>query len=298
MFITVKQASEKWGISDRRIRILCSEGRIPGAYQDGRAWKIPADAVKPSDARIKSTENLLVSLDQKKKLLDDARPLTPGEVERLNEEFIVEYTYNSNAIEGNTLTLRETDMVLQGLTIGQKPLKDHMEAIGHKEAFEFVSELVKDNVPISERVIKQIHYLVLADKKEDRGVYRRIPVRILGAKHEPVQPYLIVPKMEQLLDDYNNSIEHIVTKLAKFHIEFEGIHPFIDGNGRTGRLLVNLELMKAGYPPIDIKFTDRMAYYKAFDEYHTHHNLSAMEGMFARYLNERLDMYLRITSHA
>ena len=292
MFMTVKQASEKWGISDRRIRVLCSEGKISGAYQEGRGWKIPADAKKPADGRYKSKESLLLQIDRKRAELDERRPLTAGEVARLNEEFIVEYTYNSNAIEGNTLTLRETDLVLRGLTIDQKPLKDHMEAVGHKEAFDYVSELVKDNIPISESVIKQIHYLVLADKKEDRGVYRRVPVRIMGAQHEPVQPYLIEPKMEQLLHDFAESTEHIVTKLARFHIEFEGIHPFIDGNGRTGRLLVNLELMKAGYPPIDIKFTDRIAYYNAFDEYHTKHNLSAMENLFAGYINARLDMYL------
>ena len=292
MFFTVKQTSEKWGISDRRIRVLCSEGKIPGAYREGRRWKIPVDAKKPVDGRYKSKESLLAQIDRKKVELDSRRPLTAGEFARLNEEFIVEYTYNSNAIEGNTLTLRETDLVLRGLTIDRKPLKDHMEAVGHKEAFDFVSELVKDNVPISEGIIKQIHYLVLADKREDRGVYRRVPVRIMGAQHEPVQPYLIEPKMEQLLYDFAASTEHIVTKLARFHIEFEGIHPFIDGNGRTGRLLVNLELMKSGFPPIDIKFTDRIAYYNAFDEYYVKHNLSLMENLFAGYINARLDMYL------
>ena len=292
MFITVKQAAEKWGISDRRVRILCAEGKISGAYQQGRGWKIPENATKPTDGRYKTSATLLSIIDQKKKELDTRRPLTEGEVERLTEEFTVEYTYNSNAIEGNTLTLRETDMVLRGLTIDQKPLKDHMEAVGHKEAFDFVRELVQNNVPISERVIQQIHYLVLADKKDDRGVYRRVPVRIIGAQHEPMQPYLIQPRMEQLMLSYAESSEHIVTKLARFHIEFEGIHPFIDGNGRTGRLLVNLELMKAGYPPIDIKFTDRMAYYKAFDEYYVNGNLSAMEKLFAGYINERLDQYL------
>lgn len=294
MFMTVKQASEKWGISDRRVRILCAEGKIPGAYQEGRAWKIPIDAIKPADGRYKTKESLLSQIDRKKKELDGKRPLTEGELARLNEEFTVEYTYNSNAIEGNTLTLRETDLVLRGLTIDQKPLKDHMEAVGHKEAFDFVTELVKEKCEINERVIKQIHYLVLADKKDDRGVYRRLPVRIMGAAHEPVQPYLIVPKMEELLRSYLASEEHIVTKLARFHIEFEGIHPFIDGNGRTGRLLVNLELMKAGYPPIDIKFTDRIAYYNAFDEYYVKHNLKAMESLFAKYINERLDIYLKM----
>ncbi len=294
MYITVKQTAEKWDISERRIRVLCSQGKINGAYQIGRGWKIPADALKPADGRYKSKESILLIIDAKKKELDTKRPLTEGETARLNEEFVVEYTYNSNAIEGNALTLRETDLVLRGLTIDKKPLKDHMEAIGHKEAFDYVKELIKGNIPLSENIIKRIHFLVLADKKDDRGVYRRIPMRIMGAAHEPVQPYLIQPKMEQLLIDFENSNEHIVTKLARFHIEFEAIHPFIDGNGRTGRLLVNLELMKAGYPPIDIRYMDRLAYYNAFDEYHVKGNLSAMENLFAKYINERLDMYLKI----
>ena len=294
MFMTVKEASAKWGISDRRIRVLCAEGKISGAIKEGKSWKIPLGTVKPIDGRYKSNESLLALIDKKKKELDNRRPLTEGEIERLNEEFTIEYTYNSNAIEGNTLTLRETDLVLRGLTINRKPLKDHMEAVGHKEAFEFVSELVKQNEPLSERIIKQIHFLVLVGNKDDRGVYRKVPVRIMGAKHEPVQPYMIEPKMEELLKKFMEGKEHIITKLARFHIEFEGIHPFIDGNGRTGRLLVNLELMKAGYPPIDIKFTDRMEYYKAFDEYHENHNLSAMEYLFASYVNSRLDMYLKI----
>ena len=238
--------------------------------------------------------SILAQIDRKKRELESRRPLTAGELQRLREDFAVEYTYNSNAIEGNTLTLRETDLVLRGLTIDKKPLRDHLEAVGHKEAFDYVTELVRDNTPLSEYVIKQIHFLVLADKREDRGVYRRVPVSIVGAFHQPVQPYLIASEMERLLRDYDDSIEHIVTKLARFHIRFEGIHPFIDGNGRTGRLLVNLELMKAGLPPIDIKFADRLAYYNAFDEYYKNNDLSAMESLFAGYLNDRLDMYLNI----
>ena len=259
MYMTVKQAAEKWGISDRRVRVLCAEGKILGVTREGRSWMIPIDARKPDDGRFKATESLLTAIDRKKRELDSRRPLTKGELERL---------------------------------IDRKPLKDHMEAVGHKEAFDFVRDLVKDQVLLSEGIIKQIHYLVLADKREDRGVYRRVPVRIVGAKHEPAQPYLIQPKMEQLLEDYGNSTEHIIPRLARFHIEFEGIHPFIDGNGRTGRLLVNLELMKAGYPPIDIKFADRVSYYNAFDEYHVKHNLGAMEKLLEGYVNARLDSYL------
>lgn len=294
MYITVNQAAKKWGLSDRRVRNLCVAGKIPGAYREGRAWKIPSDATKPTDGRYKSKESLIPIIEEKLEILKKRRPLTEGELERLNEEFLVEFTYNSNAIEGNTLTLRETDMVLRGLTIDQKSFKEHMEVIGHKEAFDYVRQLVSENDPISEKIIKDIHYFVLADKKDDRGVYRRVPVRIMGAAHEPVQPYLIIPKMEELLERYKSSEEDIVTKMARFHIEFEGIHPFIDGNGRTGRLLVNLELMKAGFPPIDIKFTDRLKYYQAFDEYYVNDNISAMADMFARYINQRLDLYLSI----
>lgn len=294
MALTTKQAAEKWGISDRRVRFLCVNGQVDGAYHKGKSWFIPEEAQKPSDGRVKSRGCLLEQIERKKYLLDTCRPLTEGEVARLNEDFMVEYTYNSNAIEGNTLTLRETDMVLRGLTIDQKPLKDHMEAVGHKEAFYYILDLVKGRCVLSESIIKQIHSLVLADKPQDRGVYRKVPVRILGASSEPVQPYMIEPLMYQLLAEYVGDNRNIVEKLADFHIRFEAIHPFIDGNGRTGRLLVNLELMKAGYPPIDVKFSDRAKYYNAFELYNQRNDISAMTKLFAEYLNKRLDEYLKI----
>lgn len=294
MAITTKQAAEKWGISDRRVRALCANGQIAGAFREGKFWYIPETAQKPQDNRLKKEECLLEQIKSKKAQLDACRPLTEGEVARLNEEFTVEYTYNSNAIEGNTLTLRETDMVLRGLTVDKKPMKDHLEAVGHKDAFYYILDLVKNQSKLSESVIKQIHALVLADKPQDRGVYRRIPVRIVGAQHEPVQPYLIEPKMYQLLQDYEKDDRNFVEKLTEFHVRFEGIHPFIDGNGRTGRLLVNLELMKCGYPPIDIKFADRKRYYDAFDAYYVKNDLKPMFNLFAEYLNKRLDEYLKI----
>ena len=294
MTMTTKKASELWGISDRRIRFLCVEGKIDGAELIGKTWYIPDNATKPTDGRVKSPNSYLSKIIELKKILDTKRPLTEGELQKLNEEFVVEYTYNSNAIEGNTLTLRETDLVLKGITIDKKPLKDHMEVIGHKEAFDFISSLVKENKELSEHIIKQVHYLVLADKPQDRGVYRKIPVTIAGARHTPVQPYLIEPRLHELLDWYKTADVDFITKLAKFHIEFEAIHPFIDGNGRSGRLLVNLELMKLGYPPIDIKYKDRITYYEAFDSYHVSGNLKPMIKLFGRYLYERLTKYIDI----
>ena len=292
-YIKLAQAAEKWGISARRARILCAEGKIPGAIRKGKLYMVPENAQKPRDGRLKSP-TLFEQIEQKKEILSTLRPLTKGEVECLREEFMVEFTYNSNAIEGNTLTLKETAMALGGMTIDQKPLKDHLEAIGHRDAFLFVQDIAAKEIPLTDSIIKQIHSLVLIDRPEDKGVFRRIPVRIMGAFAEPVQPYLIEPKMYELLQDYKKDNRNIAEKLAEFHIRFEGIHPFIDGNGRTGRLLINLELMKAGYPPIDIKFTDRKRYYDAFDAYYVKKDLSAMTKLFAEYLNARLTEYLKI----
>jgi Fic family protein len=232
--------------------------------------------------------------------IDSRRPLTPGELSRLREEFMVSFTYNSNAIEGNTLTLRETALVLEGITIDKKPLKDHLEAVGHRDAFLYVLDLVQKTEPLSERVIKEIHSLVLMNQPQDKGVYRRVPVTIMGAAHEPVQPYMVPVRMEQLLAGYHDDAKssHLVERVARFHLEFEAVHPFIDGNGRAGRMLVNLELMKAGYPPIDIKFSDRRRYYDCFTAYHQTGSPLAMTELLAFYLQQELERYLSIIKTA
>ena len=275
-YIKVSEVAAKWGISARRVRLLCEQGRIAGVQRKGNLYMIPDDAEQPVDARTyakkggkKSYTPILEQIDALKKSLDASRPLTPAEVEAIKEVFLVEHTYNSNAIEGNTLTLQETALVLQGITIDKKPLKDHLEAVGYKEAFQYVEELAKQDKPITEFDIKSIHNLVLADRPEDRGTFRRVNVRIAGALTNPVQPYLIEPKIEELLNDFNSWTQtmHIVECVATFHLHFESIHPFIDGNGRTGRLLMNLQLIKAGLPAINIKFADRRKYYDAFDDY-------------------------------
>ena len=259
---SVAQMAEQWSISDRRVRILCQQGKIDGVIRKGRAWLIPSDADKPIDGRTtryqrnnSPYEELFAEVDALKVELDKRRPLTQGELQRLREEFLIEYTYNSNAIEGNTLTLQETALVLEGVTIDKKPLKDHLEAVGHRDAFLYVQDLVKSNVPFSESIIKQIHTLVLMDRPEDRGVYRRIPVRIMGAYHVPSDPVLVPEQMENLVAEFvGNKKLHPIERAALFHLKFEGIHPFVDGNGRTGRLILNLMLLQAGYPPINVKY--------------------------------------------
>ncbi|MDR0424270.1 MAG: Fic family protein [Clostridiales Family XIII bacterium] len=215
-------------------------------------------------------------------------------MKRLRDEFLVEFTYNSNAIEGNTLTLQETALALEGVTIDQKPLKDHLEAIGHRDAFLYVCSLVSDNVSVSERIIKEIHSLVLMNRPEDKGIYRRIPVTIMGAFHEPPQPYLVPVQMENIVRELAADRRHILETCAVFHLNFEGVHPFIDGNGRTGRLILNLMLMQAGYPPINVKFADRRRYYDCFDSYYRNGDASPMIAMVCEYAKERLSQYLKI----
>ena len=275
-YLKVSEVAEKWGLSSRRVRALCAQGRIAGVIRKGNLYLIPDDAAQPVDARTyvkngqrKSYAPILELVDSLKKSLDEFRPLTPAEVDAIKEVFLVEHTYNSNAIEGNTLTLQETALVLQGITIDQKPLKDHLEVVGYKEAFQYVEELAKQDKPITEFDIKSIHNLVLADRPEDRGTFRRVNVRIAGALTNPVQPFLIEPKIEELLSDYESWCKtmHIVERVSIFHLRFESIHPFIDGNGRTGRLLMNLQLIKAGLPAVNIKFADRRKYYDAFDDF-------------------------------
>lgn len=239
-------------------------------------------------------------IDQLKEQLASLRPLNDTELKRLREEFMIENTYNSNAIEGNTLTLRETALILQeGVTIAQKPIKEHLEAIGHKDAFEYVVTLADTHSPLTERVIKDIHSLILMNDANNKGVYRSVPVRILGANHTPPQPYLVPVQMEQLIADYETMKreKHVIEAIAEFHLRFEGIHPFIDGNGRTGRLVLNLELMKAGLLPVNVKFADRALYYSCFDEYYSdQRSADPTIELISKYESEELQRYIALLS--
>lgn len=301
-WIGVTNAAKAWGISTRRVRVLCEEGAIVGAEKPQGRWRIPADAPKPVDGRRSRRLDILpdfVPLFREADALRDElarrRPLSQAERERIREEFTIEYTHDSNAIEGNTLTLSETALVLQGITIDKKPLKDHLEAVGHRDAFRYLCDRVSGGAGLDEWFIRELHSLVLADRLEDRGAYRRIQVQIVGAAHVPPDPLAVPGEMRALLAKLKASRRHPIEQAALFHILFEAVHPYVDGNGRTGRLLLNFMLMKQGYPPINIKFADRRRYYDAFTAYHREGDGgNAMVRLVSEYLVARMKAMLAL----
>jgi len=245
----------------------------------------------------KKGEGMFEEVDKKKVLLDRKRPLPEYTEKSIREHLLLEWTYNSNAIEGNTLTLMETKVVLEGITIGGKTLREHLEVINHRDAILYVEEIVKHNEPLTEWQIKNIHRLVLKGINDNyAGNYRDQQVIIAGAKHIPPEPFLIKEQMENLIKWYNIDAEklHPVEKAAMLHIIFVGIHPFVDGNGRTSRLLLNLELMKNGYPPIVIRNENRHKYYNALDKAHTTGSNKDFLELVIEELNKTLDLYINL----
>jgi len=280
-YMTTREAEEKWNISERRIRQLLQEGRIEGAVKVGSTWNIPKDAIKPTDKRIVRADNneFIINLDSDyfnevdnlKKELDNKRPIPKETLKSLKESIDLEWTYNSNGIEGNTLTLRETQVVLEGITVGGKTITEHLEAINHEKAILYLDDLVKDKQPITEWNIKNIHQLILKEiDNENAGRYRKENVTIKGATHIPPDFVKIPELMEKLILNYETwNKYHPIIRSALLHGELVKIHPFIDGNGRTSRLIMNLDLMNYGYNPVIIKKENRLEYYEVLDKAHT-----------------------------
>lgn len=240
---------------------------------------------------------MFTEIDNKKAKLDSLRPLPPNTLKSIREKLLLDWNYNSNAIEGNTLTLIETKVVLEGITIGGKTLREHLEIINHQEAILYVEDIVRNNERFSETQIKNIHKLVLKGMNDEfAGIYRKENVIISGANHVPPPHYLLNDEMEIFLKWYweTGITLHPVELAAKIHTDFVKIHPFIDGNGQTARLLLNLELMKNGYPPIIIKNVKRVAYYSAIDIAHTQNNYQDFLIIVTEELNNSLDLYLEL----
>ncbi|RTE07823.1 Fic family protein [Paenibacillus whitsoniae] len=237
-------------------------------------------------------------IDALKNELDQLRPLPSAAVRNLEQVFRVEWTYNSNAIEGNTLTLLETKIVLEeGLTIGGKKLREHFEVINHAEAISYVQDVVSRNLELSEYVIKSIHHLVLKNiDDENAGRYRSINVRISGSQHTPPHFTVLSEKMEQLIAWYTEQKDHMhpVALAGEFHFRFVYIHPFSDGNGRTARLLMNLILMKHGFPPAIVKAANeaRLKYYETLETASTGNDLEPFVKLIAVCVEESLHKYI------
>jgi len=305
---STKEIAEIWNVSERRVRKLCEEGRIAGATKIGWIWGIPLDTRKPTDKRVTASKTKLPpilfnqnksfkSIDQKKQKLDSFRPLPKQTLLSLRENMILEWTYNTNAIEGNTLTLSETKVVLEGITVGGKSMREHLEAINHKEAILFLETLVKKSELLTQWNIKNLHQLVLKNiDNENAGTYRHENVVISGAQHIPPAHYLVEEQMERLVERYQRDWQrlHPIIRATLVHGEFVKIHPFIDGNGRTARLLMNFELMKAGYPPAIIKAPIRLKYYQALDKAHTKSQYDELIDLVAESLDQSLVFWLRL----
>ncbi len=240
-------------------------------------------------------KKLLQQITAKKHTLESLRPLPPALVKNLEEWFKVELTYTSNAIEGNTLTRSETAMVLEkGLTVAGKSVQEHLEAINHAFALDFIKELAqKKKHDISNADIRDIHRLIL--KKIDdanAGKWRTIAVKIAGSLVTLPDPVHIPELMEDFITWLHNATEHPVIISADAHLKLVSIHPFVDGNGRTARLLMNLLLVQEGYPPAIIRKEDRSAYINAIEKAQLHNELTDYYIIIINAVERSLDMYL------
>ncbi len=242
---------------------------------------------------------ILDRLDKKLFRINSFRPLPPAIVQKLRKQFELEMTYNSNAIEGNSLTLKETFLVVnEGLTIKGKPLKDHLEAKGHSEALEYLYELTaKDKqAPLTERVIREFNVIVMRNiDQEWAGRYRNSNVIIGGATHTPPEAFEVPQLMQELISWVNNDGRnlHPVELAAVFHHRFVHIHPFFDGNGRTTRLAMNVFLLRAGFPLVVILKNDRGRYYRLLGEA-DRGNLVPFGRFIAQAVQRTLDIYLKV----
>lgn len=221
---------------------------------------------------------MLKEVDVLKEQLSALRPLPEEALKKIQDALDIEYTYESNRIEGNTLTLQETALVVnEGVTISGKSMREHLEAINHAEAISYIKDIAKQDIEISERTIKEIHALILHGiDRENAGRYRTVPVMVSGSTHIPPQPYLIEKQMEDFILRFKQMEKekvHPVLIAAYLHDELVRVHPFIDGNGRTSRLLMNLYLLRNGYVIITLKGSNdaKVSYYMALEKSHTEH---------------------------
>lgn len=246
-----------------------------------------------------SIEKTLEEIDQLKKKLDSIRSF---ENHRITDALAIEYTFESNKIEGNTLTLRETEMVInKGLTVSGKSMREHLEAINHSEAIAYIQQLVADKSFFTERELLSIHNLILRGiHPEDAGKYRSVQVMIQGSLHLPPSPFEIKRNMDDYFYWYqrNHKVVHPIVLAAEMHERLVTIHPFIDGNGRTARLVMNMILLQHGFVIANIKgdTSSRMAYYDALESVQVQLSKDNFIKFVAEVEKQNLERYLSILS--
>jgi len=240
-------------------------------------------------------KELLKRIDQKSQILQSKRPLSAGLVKKLKEQFSLDLIYNSNAIEGNKLTLKETHLVINdGLTVKGKSLKDHLEATNHNEAVHFLYELVEfqKRQTMSEQLIRSLQQLIVKD--DGAGRYRQGDVIITGSKHKPPDAFEVPKRMQEFMiwTKKNFNKLHPVELAALAHHKLVNIHPFTDGNGRTARLFMNLILMQKGFPMVVILKNDRQKYYRALEKADKGH-FEDLGKFIAQAVERSLNIYLK-----
>ena len=236
-------------------------------------------------------------------LKDKLNHFRKNQGEKVAKAFDIEYTYESNRIEGNTLTLQETALVIEkGLTIGGKSMNEHLEAINHQHAIECIKDLANKKVSITERDVLQIHSLILQSIDNlNSGKYRNVQVLISGAKHIPPQPYLVPKQMEDLFLWYNENKDHLhpIELSAEMHERLVTIHPFIDGNGRTSRLLMNLILLQNGFPIAILKgdVKNRLKYFQALETAQIENDKQPFLDLIKENVRETMERIIKITEY-
>lgn len=244
---------------------------------------------------------ILEKLTQLKEKLQAQRPLPSELGKSLRKDFLVKSTYHSNAIEGNTLTVYETKAILEdGITIAGKSMREHLEAINHKQAIILTEDIVTSKENLSERLIKELHAIILHGiDQTNAGLYRNQNVIISGASHTPPDPIVVPQLMTDLITWYNTKSDlHPLEKAVLLHSKFVNIHPFIDGNGCTSRLLMNLELIQSGYLPVIIENEQRFKYYELLDIAAVEGNYTPFIEFIAKYEKQQLQRYYElIESH-
>ena len=233
-------------------------------------------------------------LCQKREQLKKKQEQLPKEaLQSFETSFDIEYAHNSTAIEGNTLSLLQTKAVLEdGISVGGKTLREIYEVVNHNRAFDYVKKCISDRKPLDENTVKDIHTLLM-DNILTGGIYRTVEVRISGAKHKPPVPNEMYGQIKNFYAEmqYKNT-ENAIELAAWTHAEFVKIHPFVDGNGRTSRIIMNYQLMAAGFLPVSIAKENRLEYFEVLETYALNGDLQPFAEMIAELEEERLDEYL------